>query len=42
MMESRKNPDEMTSDERVHEIAEIILVSLQRENFSHHSENTPK
>jgi hypothetical protein len=42
MMESRKKPDEMTSDERVHEIAEIILVSLQRENFSHHSENTPK
>ena len=42
MMESRKNPDEMTSDERMHEIAEIILVSLQRENFSHHSENTPK
>lgn len=39
MMESRKNPDEMTSDERVREVAEIILASLQRENFSQYSEN---
>jgi hypothetical protein len=42
MMESRKNLDEMTSDERMHEIAKIILISLQREKFSHHSESTPK
>ena len=42
MMESRKNPDEMTSEERVHEVAEIILASLQRENFSHYSGNIPK
>lgn len=42
MIESRKNPDEMTSDERVHEIAEIILASLQREKFSHLFVNIPK
>lgn len=42
MMESRKNPDDMTGDEHVQEIARIILATLQRENFSHSSENTPK
>jgi hypothetical protein len=30
MMESRKNPDEMTSDERMNEIALIILNVLVR------------
>ena len=41
MMESRENPDDMTGGERIQEIARIILATLQRENFSHSSENTP-
>lgn len=30
MMENRKTPDEMTSDERINEIAAIILQALMR------------
>jgi hypothetical protein len=30
MMENRKNPDEMTSDERINEIAAIIFQALMR------------
>lgn len=30
MMESRKNPNEMTSDERINEIAAIIFQVLTR------------
>jgi len=34
MMESRKNPDEMTSNERLNEIAAIIFCALMRAKTS--------
>ena len=38
MMESRKNPDEMASDERMNEIAAILFQALMRAKTSQKSD----